>query len=183
MSEQNKPQQEIEVEGGEGYQGKTEGLSAKQIILNQLQRCCIEGGKEMAVGGLQKRIIDGKVIEIVVPNQKEIFINSVEMLWILVQPKALELKEDDERKKEMVMTLNRVQAIKDNFKKKRGNIMEIWKTKYKRNPDRKESLNIALSLYDRQEEESKLYDTKNILLLISGLLSKLNYFEEKGGGI
>ena len=61
------------------YRSK-DSKSWKGIVLNHYDSCIKEGSKEMNIGGIQRRIINGEIIEVVVANQVEIFINHVEML-------------------------------------------------------------------------------------------------------
>ena len=79
----------IEVEDGENFYGQ-KNMSKEQIILKALQRCMDEGSKEMTEGGILRRVIDGQVYEVAVPNQKEILINSIKMFWSLIFPLILE---------------------------------------------------------------------------------------------
>jgi len=79
----------IEVEDGENFYGQ-KNMSKEQIILKSLQRCMDEGSKEMTEGGILRRVIDGKVYEVAVPNQKEIFINSIRMFWSVIFPLVIE---------------------------------------------------------------------------------------------
>ena len=64
--------------------GKSVGI--KELAIEQYRRCLIEGSKEMDGGGYRKRIHNGEVIEVLAPNQREVFCNSIDMLWILVKP-------------------------------------------------------------------------------------------------
>ena len=79
----------IEVEDGENFYGK-KSLSKEQIILKALAKCMDEGSKEMTEGGIISRVIGGQVYEIAVPNQKEIFINSIKIFWSLIFPIVIE---------------------------------------------------------------------------------------------
>ena len=62
--------------------------SFKSITMDQYHKCCIEGSKEMTLGGVTTRFIDGEEISYAVPNQVEIFINSVDMLNNLLTAKV-----------------------------------------------------------------------------------------------
>jgi len=75
----------IEVEDGENFYSQ-KSLSKEQIILKALQRCMDEGSKEMTEGGVLSRIVGGQEYQIAVPNQKEIFINSIKIFWSLMFP-------------------------------------------------------------------------------------------------
>ena len=79
------PENNMSFEDSENFAG-SDNLSIKQIVLKQLQKCVEEGSKEMSGGGYRKRIFNNEVLEIFVPNQREVFVNNVKMLWILVLP-------------------------------------------------------------------------------------------------
>jgi len=61
-----------------GFDGNKE--TRKEIISQHYKKLIEEGSKEMNPGGVQKRLIDNQVVEIMVPNQQEIYINHIEML-------------------------------------------------------------------------------------------------------
>ena len=90
----NKPaeQTEFEFEDAETFSGGKSG-SYKDIVLSQFKKCCEEASKEMTVGGITRRIINGQVVEIPVPNQQEIFVNSVKVLDIILVGKIATNKE------------------------------------------------------------------------------------------
>jgi len=75
----------IEVEDGEGY-SSNKVLGKTEIIFKALQKCMEEGSKEMGESGVIVRIINNIRYEYPSVNQREIFINSIKMLWSLMFP-------------------------------------------------------------------------------------------------
>ena len=168
---------QIEYEDMEsGVSSKT--TSIKEIILRQYQRCLTEGSKEMSLGGVKKRIVNGQVYEIAVPNQIEVFINSVEMLKILLG--AHIAKEKD---KEIVNKMNnhdkKSNEIRQSYDKAIDNIMveykpynEKWVQKNREEHNRK------LTNVERSYENLRVSIYREILITIGFLLNRLNYFDE-----
>ena len=74
----------IVVEDSENYSANSLGI--KEIALEAYRKCFIEGSKEMTKGGISTKIINGKLIKMDMPNQREIFINCVKMFGILLTP-------------------------------------------------------------------------------------------------
>ena len=95
--ETNVKEPEYEYEDAENYQGGSgkDGLNEKEIILKLFQRALMEGSKEMNPGGVQRRLIGNEVMEFVVPDQREIFINSVEMLKTSLIKRIINLKDKE----------------------------------------------------------------------------------------
>ena len=77
--------EEFSYEDSESYRSD-EKVSVKDIILRLFQKALREGSKEMTAAGVQKRLIDGQVVELAVPNQMQIFVNSVQMVEIPLKP-------------------------------------------------------------------------------------------------
>ena len=61
-----------------------QGITVKEIVLEQYRKCCQEMSKEMTEGGVIRRLVGEDIIEFVAPNQIEIFINSVDGLKIIL---------------------------------------------------------------------------------------------------
>ncbi len=74
---------DIEIEDSSNW-SSSKGKGKKEIIYEQYERCLKEGSKEMSEGGILNRVINGKVESVFVPNQNEIFENSVNMLWVSI---------------------------------------------------------------------------------------------------
>ncbi len=85
-----------EFEDVENYSGSGgQGLSEKEIILKLFQKSLMEGAKEMSPGGVQKRFINNEVVEFPVPNQREVFINSVDMLRVGLTKRILDMNQKE----------------------------------------------------------------------------------------
>ena len=74
----------IVVEDSENYSANALGI--KDIALEAYRKCFIEGSKEMTKGGVSTKVINGKLIRLDVPNQREIFINCIKMFGVLLTP-------------------------------------------------------------------------------------------------
>jgi hypothetical protein len=74
----------IVVEDSENYSSNSLGI--KEIALEAYRKCFVEGSKEMTKGGVSTKIINGKIIRIDIPNQREIFINCVRGFGVLLTP-------------------------------------------------------------------------------------------------
>lgn len=187
---------EIEIESLDGTSGsKKEKLSYRNICLKQYQVCIEQGSKEMTLGGLRKRIINGdEVITEIVDNQIELFNNSVEMLRILMIPfLKLNNPEFPDKIKDFKKEL---EAIR---KKKVTALVEIRGQVNKRSSRRPPSNDMAedgtgLSERDKvmplarseRERHIKIFE-QNRFLLFKGLLETLvtvldkkNYFDDQG---
>lgn len=89
------------------YSNKSD-KSSKNIILTHWEKCIQEGSKEMNIGGVQKRFINGEIVEYYAPNQIEIFINHVEML-------KRALIADIEYSPKTVKNLNKFNSIRQSY--------------------------------------------------------------------
>lgn len=168
---------EIIVEDGEDYKG-AEALGIKIIALEQYRRCCVEGSKEMCKGGIERRFIKGVETEVVIPNQREIFINSVKMLSILLSPELNskiqtdildELKEiDEEITKLNEDTLFQLVEEKKQYQRYKYNKPKEYLSVIK-------SIKIELS---EQKEKDLVICFQNKLIKLSQSLKELNYFDE-----
>lgn len=175
-------QDNIDYEDSESYSGGDKNIGIKEISLRLFQKAVMEGSKEMTQGGVFKRIIDGQLVEYSVPNQVEIFCNSVEMFYYAMQPyvskggkefktqmtELLKQLTDDEKdyKKDVITIKSQTKNIVQGYLSSNGiNIADI-----------SNSVKIRFNKY----ENTKIKLRKDQLALLSELLSKLNYFEEGG---
>jgi len=181
----NKEKEDLDYqfEDSEAYRSWSDKLTIKQIVMKQLQKCMDEGSKEMDKGGKRITIIDGVPYEIMIPNQREIVINSIEMLRILVAPIIKKNKEviDEQLKKfedDLIILIN---TVKEEEEKLKGEL------------DKKDNKEAYIKNYNRRlsdiensflMEKVILYKEK-LLTAISFLLNYINYFEEEGftGGV
>jgi len=179
MTEEKKD--EIKVEDSEGYHSSSDTLDIKQIVLRQLQQCIREGGKEMDGGGLRRRIIDGQIVEVVAPNQREIFCNHCDMLWELVMPEIMKHEAlVKQRLEDFDKDLENIEKGLNDGKKKATNFITL-----KKNVDRIDDDHCNRLYNNLLNENKETYELKraNIykkkLRAISFLLAKIDYFNEK----
>jgi len=168
-------------EANDDKSSETEVSSIRNLVLRQLNKCCQELGKEMDSGGVKNRIIDGLIVQIVMPNQKEIAINSIETLRILLLPEI--------EKNETILA----DKFCD-FEKENKNIDEWHEMKIKKINEGFEILPFVLREKYFEERNEKLktakdeYENKRldfykrVLTSISFLLDHLNYFENEQRG-
>jgi len=156
----------------------SQATSIKEIILRQYNKCVTEGSKEMNIGGVRKRVIDGQITEIAIPNQIEIFINSVKMLRLL-------LKSYEEKEKKLIGDTMKEITGKHN-KLIEGHNQEIgkiakayrpqnerWvKKNYRQHNERLNNCNMSL-----EKEKVEIY--AEYLSAMGTLLNKLNYFDDE----
>jgi len=178
---------DIVVEDVTGFSGgKKSKKTFKSIVLDQYERCAIEGGKELTSGGVQKRFFDGQVVSILVPNQIQIYCNVVDQLKLLLYPQI---------QKEAATIGDKVNAFEDSkiklLKWRKGIIKKIHErfqeTSTYEQPDgtteRERSAPVAKQLIVSVENqyEQKIYELhKDLFGDLSFLMNKLNYFEESG---
>jgi len=169
---------QIQFDDVEGYGAVVSGI--KGIIMAQYQRCCFEGSKEMIIGGVRKTMINGQLIEMPAPNQIEIFINSVEMLRVLLE--AYIYKEKKFMEKRMNNFDKQLEAIQDQqgteLKKLFGMAhpkSEKWLGKYGK------GYNERVFNINKSHQDKKVAAYKNLLVSLSFLMNKLNYFDETKG--
>ncbi len=167
----------FEFEDSESYKKGEDKLSVRQIILKQLQKCMTEGSKEMTRGGTVKKIMDGRLIEESIPNQRELFINSVEMLKIPLLKRFqsyISKKDDNEIKKLFESTESKLKELKEEHSKIRKDII------YSKNkPAHSEAVNNKLGLIYNEFEIEKVEIYKQLLIAITYLLDEEHYFEEE----
>lgn len=171
---------EFEFEDSENYRGGNDTFTFWHIVLKHLKVCIEEGSKEMDKGGLKKRVIDGKVFEVVVPNQREIFINSVEMLQTLLLPEMQHKK----RKK----FAEKISATEKDFKKLQELLYKEKSIKEenvkKKAKDKKAELDLDRSLNSINQDFYDTLETYNVILareklnILSELMKELNYGQE-----
>lgn len=178
-----KETEDMSFEDSENYKGSN-AKGIKEISLNLFQKAMNEGSKEMTEGGIYKRVINGEVIEFVAPNQKEIFINTIEMLDASLIPHFSMAKS-----KELKIEYENLKKDKENIDKDFNNeikrINEMYKDKIN-SPFQSSKLsfiaqfNNEIKNNDRNYEMSKIRLYKKMLVLFSKLLADLNYFNEEG---
>ncbi len=154
----------MEVEDSENYKAG-EVPSITLISMEQYRRCMIEGSKEMSRGGQVNKIHKGQLIPVDVPDQREIFINCVKMLEILLMPEIL--------KKENIKTLLKKN---DNDINNLKNDAKVVKKKYDRLP----TIKLNMEKLDAEFAPGMVNHFRIRLGVLGMLLSQLNYFQESG---
>ncbi len=155
------------------------------LIFKQLRHCCAEGSEEMTVGGIVTRYINGQVIDINLPNQREKYDNSVFQLGILVG-KFLNSKDNGGFK-------DKLEELNDGHNKERGKIillsndpgiMELKKVILKTNNEGKR--NSATKMYNdmlktnkKQLEELKTEHSKQLMALYVEIMNKERFGKRK----
>lgn len=158
------------------------------IVMEQYRRCLNEGSKEMTTGGVAKRVVDGEVVEIIVPNQIEIFMNSVDMLKAYLTPDILD-------KHHVKFMLPLVKKYKANLKRLDDRYRARKAALNKKFSNRAKVVNITDGIDDKEAKRllynrtlarlhswyvnQRLYIYRTqILVVLARLLHKVNYFEE-----
>lgn len=156
------------------FGGKQGGIGIKEIAMANFNRACLEGSKEMIKGGIQRKLQGNHVIEVDAPNQREVFINSVKMVEVILLGHLQESKLKDKNGKvdDAISKCNTEYEIK--VKEIKGTEKQISNsTLGKRTIDPSTYRN----LYDAFElKVVDLYREK--LALLGLLLKELNYFGE-----
>lgn len=181
----DKPKDNFEYEDVDSWGGGSgKGVGIKEISLNRFQRAMLEGGKEMTGGGVQTRVIDGQVIQIAVPDQREIFINCVKMSHITIIPKINALKEEDDLKKKFIAWEDNNKTIKKTYVDKLRRLQQDYKSKPQDylapNGNSSEEYNIKYTIIKEKLDLDRVEESRELLILISLLLHSLNYFDEGG---
>lgn len=176
-------------EGMEGYSGgNSEGLSIKEIALRQFQRCVAHGSMERTRGGVINRVVEGKAVEIGVPDQIQIFINNVRMMRLILAPEIKKRKVFIEPfLKEFEIRIEKASEEVDLFIKEQmatirlGPIMDQDERKERLQNFKLQIMREARNLADEKEWLAYEY----LLETLSMLLSQMNYYEEMGvtGGV
>lgn len=156
---------EIEVEDGENYKGG-DVPSITLIAMEQYRRCMIEGSKEMSRGGQVNKFHKGQMIAVDIPDQREVFINCVKMLEILLIPEII--KKD---KIQQLLKENNVEIVK------LKNNANVVKKKYERRP----SIKLNMEKLDEEYAPEMVNNFRIRLGVLGMLLSDLNYFQESSG--
>ena len=169
----------------ESYKSKTT-IGIKEIALKQFQKCCNELSKEMTRGGTITRFVNGEYIQVGVPDQIQIFVNSVIALKIILQPKivsnAIIMQGHNNIFKN---TLFAVQQQKN--KRSEEHYTNFYNINSKRwtNLQRmgfKERMIADLRDIDEEYDTNLLEVYKQFFEGLSVLMDSLNYFDEEVAG-
>ena len=173
---------EITFEDVETYRKEDEKISFWSIALKQYDHCIKEGSKEMQTGGIMERVINGERIQMIVPNQREIFINSVRMLYGVLTPLV---KKHMGKKKECEESFGSINKRMDELEKAYDpeqymDMPELDDPEYQKDP---ESLKqYYFSVVDRlnDKKESKLIELhRKLLIELAFIMASENYGSER----
>jgi hypothetical protein len=174
---------DIEIEDGDGFHSYSDDkYHIKRIVMEQLNHCIKEGSKEMDSGGIRKRIINGQEVEVSVPNQREIFCNGVDMLWILIAPQI------GQHKKLVDMHIagfdDEIKDAKEEYNKMNAKANSIFIYNKQRDATKLNEHMAQRNNMLRENSEwfgarkTEIYHKK--LNAINFLLAKIEYFGERG---
>lgn len=184
MGDEKKPSySDIEYEDAESFRGSHDKISIKQISLERFHNAMREGSKEWTESGIVTRLIDGKPVDILMPNQREIFNNSVEMCYYPLCPYINSCR--DENVKKMFETVNlQRKMITDWFNEELKKLDEENEERIN-TPDNSrrqewiQEYNKRLRLLEGRHQNKLVSLHKELLKSLSFLLHEMNYFEEE----
>ena len=85
MPQKQEEGEEIQFVDAEDYRSSPQGaMTYEQIVLKQINRCADEGSKEMIGGYIKEKATNKGLVEVYVPDQREIYIQSITMLHDLL---------------------------------------------------------------------------------------------------
>lgn len=163
--------EEMQFEDTENFRGGDKD-NFSQICFWHLRKCVEEGSKEMDGGGVRKRIINGEAVEIFVKNQREIYVRSVDNLYVLLSGKLKGEKDLYEEFQELIDEIGEdFDEIELNSQKKGRGLS-----------NRFNSLKVGMSSGELNQKELRQVKYARIkFLILNELLERHNYFDEAGG--
>lgn len=73
---------DVEFIDAENYMPTPQGaLTYEQLVLEQIRRCISEGSKEMVGGYMQQKVTAKGLIEVYVPDQREVYMQCINSLY------------------------------------------------------------------------------------------------------
>ena len=186
---ENEYQQTSEYEDMANYKKTGEVGGIREISLRLFNNAFAEGSKEMTEAGIIKKVLNGEVIEIMRPNQREVYINSVKMLQICLLPRIGILPEDNEISKLFKEVNSDIEKLNSTREKAFEGVREESKKLSNpfRRPDKyndevtKQNQRVSEIIKGCEHANKDLHDT--LLLACSYMLMHLNYFESKGKNV
>ena len=176
MSDEQNYTPEVEYEDGDTFTMQKE-LSIKDIALNQYSQCCRNMSQEMHPSGVRKVMIQGRPHEIIVPDNINIFFNSVKALGETLKPYASKYKD---KMKDVYLELDELQNQITQLEQKQKMLSDLYTVN---------SCNSTAEKYERQfNNNAKVLLNKRIRYYqlkvgeYSTLLMHLNYFAERFAG-
>lgn len=161
----------------ENYFSSKGGISFREIVMKHFNKCVVESSKEMTEGGLMRRFVDNKVVEFPVPNQREIYINCVESLRQLIEPKV-DIRWETCGERFRIFD-NKLYKLNDYYNERKQKLRKEFSELNFRVKDRHlPKFNQQMKELNTEYEVKKVQLYGELFLAISFLLSELNYFEE-----
>lgn len=174
---------DVQFLDAEAYSPNKDGIDLKEIALRRFISCTNEGSKEMTRGGIVTRIVEGKPVEIAMPDQIQIFIRNVRMLKIILEP---EIKKNSKVMKDHIDKFNtRIKQLNEKYQKKLGTIKELIKPPRTANQKQREA-QIRNQINQLQYQAKTQYDEElcetyhQLLESLSFLINHLKYFQQVG---
>jgi len=180
-----KPNTEHEYEDPDSY-GSPKELSFKEITLSLMKKALDESSKECSAEmGIVKRFINGEIIELFIPNQREVVINSVNAcrLWLgdrIQKCDNTDIKDKFEILDTKLLNLDKWMKEQDhnlNNAQQKLNPQHMTAENYKQ---RIKEFNTQTSDLAKMYEHRKHYIHLELLGALSLLCAHNNYFDKKG---
>ena len=168
---------EFSYEDSESWSGNSESFSIKEIALRQFNRAMLEGTREMTTGGVRNRIIEGQVVEFIVPNQVQVFVSSVEMAFMPLKPYVAKCS-DQSIKNKFIYYENDMKQLNKEYGEALANIRKEFEGKMGGAKDFSDEYNNRVRNVANNYENGKFRLSKQLLEAISYLLFDLDYFSE-----
>lgn len=174
------------IEDGEiGSQQKTH-RSFHSIVLDTLAECQDNMAKEQGLGGTARRIINGEVVEILMPNQLEITVNSIRSLMLLLHSEILDHPKIAKKLNEFEEKLEKTKEVYDsniahvNMRYKEPHQSNIYdETKRQQIEEYRVNHRHKINSLMRRKREKVLHlHVEELFPLLMELLKELNYFTE-----
>jgi len=172
MDRSQKPfDNDIVVEDGEDYFGKSDTIGLREIVYEQYRRCCVEGSKEMVRGGTSTKVFKDKVIQVEIPNQREIFINSVKMFESVMTPEF-----QVEKHSKYIEEINKLKEKETDLSQEYKDEVNTFLKKYK----------VKGWAYSNIQDINDKYEKILVQLymerfiIVAKIFKTLNYFDEAG---
>ncbi len=175
-----KPTEDFVLEDTESFQAATN--SFREILLRQYSQCHLEGSKEMSSGGIATRFLNGEVVELTLPNQKQIFGNTVLMLRTMLDS-AIESNKEIKEKISDINKKYKELRLKNKINLDDPDIKEIREIIIHTDDDEKRERcqnqwNDMIKLTKDKSEELVFNYNQEMLIVLGRLLNKLNYLDE-----
>lgn len=110
----------IEFIDAENYHPTPKGsMTYEQIVLQQINRCVVEGSKEMAGGYFKEKVTRHGIVEQYIPDQKQVYIQCINSLYdLLLSYFDDEMKEFDEEFKSHMIGIkeDKIDKLKEKLK-------------------------------------------------------------------